>query len=256
MAFKNRGNAYNAKGEHDRAIQDYDQAIRLNPNLASAFSNRAKAYSAKSQFARELQDLDQAIRLDPKDADAYFIRGKLHWYWKVNKQLSLQDLSRAIQLGRRDADTYAERGMVHASLGQRENALRDYDQAIQLDASRFGYWRARCEQNAMLGRAAAALPDCDKSIALYRNEEALAYRALAQLQLGNLPAAEVDCRAAIAGLGDEPLYYFILGMILEARGDRAGANQQYAEVKRFGLKRASPDELAKQERELGRFRRK
>jgi tetratricopeptide (TPR) repeat protein len=31
-AFSNRGNAYARKGQYDRAIQDYDQAIRINPS--------------------------------------------------------------------------------------------------------------------------------------------------------------------------------------------------------------------------------
>src|SRR5438477_1980875 len=39
-AFRRRGNAYDAKGEYDRAIQDFDQAIRLKPNYDEAFTNR------------------------------------------------------------------------------------------------------------------------------------------------------------------------------------------------------------------------
>src|SRR5262249_3996449 len=31
IAYNNRGNAYMAKGEYDRAVQDYDQSIELNP---------------------------------------------------------------------------------------------------------------------------------------------------------------------------------------------------------------------------------
>ena len=43
-AYTNRGIAYRAKGQPDRAIADYDQAIRLNPNFAMAFYNRGIAY--------------------------------------------------------------------------------------------------------------------------------------------------------------------------------------------------------------------
>ena len=37
--------AYAHKGDHDRAIQDYNEAIRLNPQFASAFNNRGVAYA-------------------------------------------------------------------------------------------------------------------------------------------------------------------------------------------------------------------
>jgi tetratricopeptide (TPR) repeat protein len=33
MAFNFRGISYNKKGDHDRAISDYNEAIRLNPKF-------------------------------------------------------------------------------------------------------------------------------------------------------------------------------------------------------------------------------
>ncbi len=62
------------KGQHDRAIEDYDQAIKLNPKLAIAFFNRGAAYSDKGQHDRAIQDYDQAIKLDPSDADNFYER--------------------------------------------------------------------------------------------------------------------------------------------------------------------------------------
>jgi Tfp pilus assembly protein PilF len=38
------GRAYSNKREHDRASQDYDQAIKLDPSLALAFNNRGDTY--------------------------------------------------------------------------------------------------------------------------------------------------------------------------------------------------------------------
>jgi tetratricopeptide (TPR) repeat protein len=46
-AFYNRGTAYRDKREYDRAIQDLNEAIRLDPNLALAYDNRGNAYSRK-----------------------------------------------------------------------------------------------------------------------------------------------------------------------------------------------------------------
>ena len=39
IAFTNRGNAYERKGQYDRAIRDYTEAIRLKPGYAIAFNN-------------------------------------------------------------------------------------------------------------------------------------------------------------------------------------------------------------------------
>lgn len=42
-AFYNRANAYSRKGEFDRSIRDYDEAIKLDPGFASALYNRGNA---------------------------------------------------------------------------------------------------------------------------------------------------------------------------------------------------------------------
>ena len=42
-AFRVRGNAYEAQGDFARAISDYDEAIRLNPNDKVALANRNTA---------------------------------------------------------------------------------------------------------------------------------------------------------------------------------------------------------------------
>lgn len=68
--FYNRGLAYQDKGDNDRAIQDYDQAIRLNPSYADAFSNRGNTYAAKGDNDRAIQDFDQAIRFNPSVAQS------------------------------------------------------------------------------------------------------------------------------------------------------------------------------------------
>src|SRR6516165_1397499 len=63
-AYYNRGLAYQEKGDNDRAIADYDQAIRLDPKYAFAYNGRGNAYKAKGDNDRAIADYDQAIRLD------------------------------------------------------------------------------------------------------------------------------------------------------------------------------------------------
>jgi tetratricopeptide (TPR) repeat protein len=103
-AFNNRGNAYANKGQYDRAIQDYDQAIKLDPNYAAAFDGRGFAYNAKGQYDRAIQDYDQAIKLNPNDAYAFNGRG-VAYNAKGQYDRAIQDYDQAIKLN--PNDTYA-----------------------------------------------------------------------------------------------------------------------------------------------------
>ena len=65
VAYNDRGYAYDDKGEYDRAIQDYGEAIRLNPDFAFAYNNRGIAYRSKGEYDRAIQYFNQVLRLKP-----------------------------------------------------------------------------------------------------------------------------------------------------------------------------------------------
>jgi tetratricopeptide (TPR) repeat protein len=44
VALRSRGNAYVGKGQPERAIQDYDQALRLTPGFAEAYYFRGETW--------------------------------------------------------------------------------------------------------------------------------------------------------------------------------------------------------------------
>ncbi len=43
-AYNNRGIVYRSLGQHERAIEDYNEAIRLNPQNPLPYTNRGVAY--------------------------------------------------------------------------------------------------------------------------------------------------------------------------------------------------------------------
>jgi tetratricopeptide (TPR) repeat protein len=74
-AFFDRGRARIDLGQYDRAIEDLDRAIKLDPNYPDAFNTRALAHIGAGQFEQAIADFDEAIRLDPNYAIAIFNRG-------------------------------------------------------------------------------------------------------------------------------------------------------------------------------------
>lgn len=60
-------NADKAKGDHDRAITDYDRVIALLP--AAGYGWRGRAYEVTGDYERALADFDHALQLSPSDQD-------------------------------------------------------------------------------------------------------------------------------------------------------------------------------------------
>jgi tetratricopeptide (TPR) repeat protein len=119
--------------DYKGAIADYDQAIRLSPNNASAYSNRGFARGELGENQGALSDYDQAIRINPKVAYAYGQRGWLRYKKLEDLRGALIDMDQAIQLDPNLGKAYQSRGLIHTDLGNLKEALSDYNQAIQLN---------------------------------------------------------------------------------------------------------------------------
>src|SRR5262249_25621993 len=94
IAYDNRGLAYQAKREYDRAVADHTKAIELNPKYATAYNNRG---IATGDYDRAIADYNRAIELDPNFADAYLRRG-LAYEGKGDSERSIADYTKAIVL--------------------------------------------------------------------------------------------------------------------------------------------------------------
>jgi tetratricopeptide (TPR) repeat protein len=99
VEYYNRGESYRNKGDHDRAIADYTEAIRLDPQFAIAYNNRGVSYNGgKKDYDRAIADYTEAIRLNPQYALAYNNRGNAYQA-KGNQARADADFAEARRLG-------------------------------------------------------------------------------------------------------------------------------------------------------------
>ena len=67
--FLNKGLAWDKQGKYDEAIEDYNKAIKINPNFASAYFYKGLAQYNKGELKTALHDFQKALNLDPENAE-------------------------------------------------------------------------------------------------------------------------------------------------------------------------------------------
>ncbi|MCC6778657.1 MAG: tetratricopeptide repeat protein [Hyphomicrobiales bacterium] len=189
VAHNNRGNAYAAKGDYDRAIRDYESSIRLDPTFARAFNNRGVAYRKKEQYARAIEDFAQSIKLDPSYAGAF-----------------------------------ANRADAYQNLGEYRLAAADYDEAIKLQPDLEDVWNGRCWVRALIGELSAALSDCNKAVLVQPSAAVFDSRGLVHLKLKDFDAAIADYDAALRFDPTLAAALFGRGLARQGKGDRGGGD--------------------------------
>ena len=154
-----RGIAWAETHELDKAIDDFDECLRLKPNTAVYLYWRGAAWVAKKDFAKAIQDLDEAIRLDPQNAYSFNRRG-LAWLGK-------NDQDRAVRLRRgHPPQSQQSAVLLHAqglwnTVHEWDRAISDLDKGIRIDAKDAFAFLSR-------GRAWEAKKDYDKAVSRLR----------------------------------------------------------------------------------------
>lgn len=104
----------------------------LGPNLAVAYTNRGIAHASLGQHEEAIADFSEAIRLAPDTPFPYYNRGNAQ-YDLGNFDEALADYTAAIQRGPEMALAYYNRGLTHQKLGHRRKSIEDFQKALTLD---------------------------------------------------------------------------------------------------------------------------
>ncbi len=192
-----RGVARARLGQPRAALDDFNRAIQLVPEGATAYNNRGTVLLEVGATTEAIRDFDRALLLAPNYAAAFTNRAAAH-VKTGNHRAALSDYSRAIGLLQTDGAAFAGRGRVHLAQGRPHAALRDLGRALAV-APRFApALRARAEAYLALERYKDAIDDLGRVLDIDRdNVEVVLLRGYAAIAARDIPAALRDFRHAV-----------------------------------------------------------
>jgi tetratricopeptide (TPR) repeat protein len=155
--------------EHQGALADYNQVIKLQPNNIQYRLSRAHVLSYNlHNYKAALQDYEYIVKLNPKDTNFYHLAAQM----RVNLQDyhgAIKDYTTIIKFNSKDSWAYIYRGNARMQLKDYKGALADANYAILLEPKGHDSYRLRASVRRYLGDNQGA--NADEKIALQLEEE-------------------------------------------------------------------------------------
>jgi tetratricopeptide (TPR) repeat protein len=184
---------YNQRGVHerlkqtDRALEDYNASLKIEPNAPVVLTNRAYIYLTHNQYDAAIADLNKAIEQLPpaQAARSYYYRG--YGYLKLmDDTRAMSDLNQSLKLDSSAPDPYLYRGEIEQRQKLYDDALRDFDEHIKRAPRDPRGFMGRSEILQATGRMAEALVAVENALTVAPdNAAARARRDLLRTQLSN-----------------------------------------------------------------------
>jgi tetratricopeptide (TPR) repeat protein len=115
------------RGNYMEAIEDFSKVIQLS---ADAYFNRGLARYKLGDSHGSIQDFTQAIRIDPEFSRAYKGRGNSH-YKLGNYRQAARDYTQATLINPTDASLYYNKAKAHQLLNENDVALENFKKSAE-----------------------------------------------------------------------------------------------------------------------------
>ncbi|CAN5922512.1 hypothetical protein BH11PSE3_BH11PSE3_28550 [soil metagenome] len=193
-----RAAALDAIGQTDKALDDYNEAIKSDPKASLAFLGRGVLLAVRKRaYDRAIADFDRVLELEPDNVDGLIARGDA-FSQLGNPGRAMVDLNRAVTLAPTRAIAYVARGQAENRRGNITEAAQNYEQALIHDPRQVAALVSLAAIQSITGRYEAAIGNLDKAIAVdARNPVAFYNRGYAHYALKHYDKAIADYSSAI-----------------------------------------------------------
>lgn len=198
--YKNRGTAYLAKLDLEKAIADFTKCIEIDPNDVNGFKLRGRSFLLirnPESYSKALVDFTSAVELEPKDIEAINLRG-LAFSRLSSYEKALAEFDKSILIDPANAEAYANRSDVLRFSGELDKALDAISKAIARNATNYFYVLTRSRIYSSLKKPDLAIQDLTRAIEIDGTRyEAYSERADVYMSSGKHDEAVADYSKAL-----------------------------------------------------------
>jgi TolB-like protein/Tfp pilus assembly protein PilF len=241
-----KGRYYYSRQSEERvnkAIEQYELAIKLDPNFAPAYTGLADAYLYGEGFyfapsvaiPKTKWAIEEALRLDDTSAEVHTSLGYFKYVFAYDWAGAETELRRAIALNSSYAEAHHQYGWVLALQGREDDGLVEFKRAIELDPLSPRRAAEVAEWLTYQGKYEAAKQQCSKALDLDPNfgpqciwkidlEDGEFRKAIAEMEKGNAQESS-------------PLDVGWLGYCYAASGNSARAKEMLKKLNQMASQR-------------------
>ncbi len=200
QAMIEQGIAQYENGQHQQAIDTFNEVLNMDPENFLAYNGRGTVYTDLQAYEKALADYTQSIENAPQFPHAYYNRGRVYRLLGQDDE-ALTDLQKAIDMAPTEFGYRANGniGLIHHRQGDYEKALEAFNQSISLNINdKADIYFFRGETYTALENYEAASNDYQAAIDRFSQYDA-AYTALgyAQYKTGSFEPAQQALNQAI-----------------------------------------------------------
>ena len=187
------GTLYAYRGDHERALESYANALRIEPDHALSYCGMAYVYSSKLRDHDRAIDLaTRAIAIDPNDAWPLYERGII--YMRAGEfELALADYKEAERLSPNWSAPILARGTALLRRGDHQPAIAAFTTVVEkTNGKSENAWYGRAEAYEAIGDQHAAEQDLTKATEIFCNLKSYVNRAAFYQRINDRDAELAD----------------------------------------------------------------
>lgn len=209
-----RAGAHWARGNAEKALSDFDEAIKLGYDTANAFASRALFLTSSHEYEKAIADFSKAIEKGDKSESIYINRAAAYLQMNLVDE-AITDYTAAIQLNNKNAGVLQQRATAYKVKGELDNAIEDFNNAVVLSPNFIPAIMGRGYVYFQKGDHSKAIQDFSKVIEL-NGRAAVAFnnRGYNYQQVGKHVEALADYKKAIELTPEYALAHQNLGWLL------------------------------------------